>query len=158
MVRLRVLRLGDEAREALAVASVVGRQFDATVVDSAAGRPMLDALDEALGAGVIESGAEAGRYRFVHALSRETVYGDLRPGQRARWHARVGAALADRLAADPELVAEVAHHFSRAAAYLPEVVSARGRARAGGGPGRRAGWRVRGGPGPVEPHHRDRAS
>ena len=31
-----------------------------------------------------------GSFRFVHALTRETVYADLPAGQRARWHALVG--------------------------------------------------------------------
>lgn len=122
VVRLRALQLGEAAREALGVASVVGREFDAEVVDSALGRPSLLELDEALGAGVVTAGDEAGRYRFVHALTRETVYGDLRPGARAQWHARVGTALAERLPRRPELRTEVAHHFTRAAAYLPDLV------------------------------------
>ena len=63
-----------------------------------------------------------GRYRFVHALTRETTYGDLPVGRRADWHARAGRALAARLPRDPELVGEVANHHALAAPYLPETV------------------------------------
>ena len=58
----------------------------------------------------------------MHALTRETAYGDLRPGRRATWHAQVGDALRSRLGRDPDLVTEVAHHYSRAASLLPDVV------------------------------------
>ena len=78
-------------------------------------------LDEALAAGLVEEQA-AGRYRFVHALTRETTYGDLPIGRRADWHARAGQALAARLARDPELIGEVADHHALAAPYLAETV------------------------------------
>ena len=58
----------------------------------------------------------------MHALTRETAYGDLRPGRRATWHAQVGDALRSRLGRDPDLVTEVAYHYSRAASLLPDVV------------------------------------
>ena len=60
----------------------------------------------------------------MHALTRETVYADLPAGQRARWHAVVGRTLAERLAADPELLGDVAHHHAVAATYLPETAEA----------------------------------
>ena len=80
-----------------------------------------------------------GAYRFVHALTRETLYGDLRPGRRARRHAaRRRDALARRLPSQPDLVTEVAHHHGRAAASTTPTWSARGRARPRGAP-----WRPR---------------
>lgn len=123
VLRLRLLQLPEDSQEVLGVASVVGRQFDTRLVASALDRPVLDELDQALAAGVVTPGSGPGSFRFVHALTRETAYGDLAPGRRARWHARVGAALADRLADDPDLVAEVAHHCGQAADYLPEQVA-----------------------------------
>ncbi len=122
MLRLRLLQLSESARETLAVASVVGREFDVAVVEAALGRPVLDDLDEALDVGLVTTGDTPGAFRFVHALTRETAYGDLRPGRRAAWHAEVGDALRDRLAREPDLVTEVAHHYSRAASLRPEVV------------------------------------
>ena len=123
VLRLRLLQLSESSREALAAASVLGREFDAETLGAALGRPALDDLDEALGPGVLASGSEPGRYRFVHALTRETAYADLPPGQRARWHATSGAALAEQLSRNPDLVSEVAHHCRQAAAYLPDQVA-----------------------------------
>ena len=82
---------------------------------------MLDDLDPAVAAGVVEEADGPGCFRFVHALTRETVYADLPAGQRARWHAVVGRTLAERLVADPELLGDVAHHHAVAATYLPET-------------------------------------
>jgi DNA-binding SARP family transcriptional activator/tetratricopeptide (TPR) repeat protein len=118
VLRLRLLQLPQQAQETLAVASVAGRHFDPGVIADALGRPVLDDLDQAVAGGIVATGD--GSYRFVHALTRETAYADLAPGQRARWHARVGAALADR--ADPDLVAEVAHHCDIASSSLPDQV------------------------------------
>ena len=122
VLRLRLLQLGEPARETLAVASVAGREFDVDVAEAALGRGVLDDLDEALDVGLVITGEAPGTFRFVHALTRETAYGDLRPGRRATWHAQVGDALRSRLGRDPDLVTEVAYHYSRAASLLPDVV------------------------------------
>ena len=122
---MRLRELSEQASEILGATSVIGRDFDAGVVREAADAgesDVLELLDEAVAAGLVQSHDQLGRYRFVHALTRETVYGDLPPGRRALWHARVGQALTSRLAEAPELIAEVAHHHSRAAVYLPELV------------------------------------
>ena len=118
VLRLRLLQLPQSAQETLAVASVAGRSFEAGVISAVLGRSVLDDLDQAVARGIVGSGGAS--YHFVHALTRETAYADLAPGQRARWHARVGAALADR--ADPDLVAEVAHHCGIASVHLPDQV------------------------------------
>lgn len=120
VLRMRVLRLDPDVRETLAVASVVGRHFDAALVSAAVGRPVLDHLDEAVATRVVQDRDVPGTYQFVHALTRETLYGDLPSGRRARLHSEVGMALAARLPHEPELVAEVAHHHFRAATFFPE--------------------------------------
>ena len=124
VLRLRFQRLGEPAREVLSIAAVLGRDFDAGLIAAAAGRPVLDDLDEAMAAGVVRDGVQPGTGRFVHALARETLYADLPAGQRARRHAAVAHALAERLPRQDDLVSEVAHHFSRAAVYLPELLDA----------------------------------
>ena len=123
VLRLRLLQLGDDPRTTLGVASVMGRGFDPAVLAVALERPAYADVDEAVAAGLVEE-HEVGRFRFVHALTRETAYRDLPAGRRAEWHARVGRALADRLPSDAELVGEVAHHLAMAAAYRPDVVGA----------------------------------
>ena len=123
VLRLRFQRLGEPARETLSIAAVLGRDFDAGLIAAAAGRPVLDDLDEAMAAGVVRDGELPGTGRFVHALARETLYADLPAGRRARRHAAVARALVDRLPRQLDLVSEVAHHFSRAAVYLPDLLN-----------------------------------
>ena len=92
VLRLRLLQLDESTRATLGAASVVGRSFDlGRPLHGAGAVPSAD-LDEALAAGLVEEQA-GGRYRFVHALTRETTYGDLPTGRRADWHARAGRAL-----------------------------------------------------------------
>ncbi|MFC5728095.1 MULTISPECIES: ATP-binding protein [Nocardioides] len=121
VLRMRVLQLAESTRTALSLASVVGRTFDTRLLTAALGEAVLDDLDEAVAARIVEETDIIGQLRFVHALTRETVYGDLPLGRRARWHAQVGRALAERLARDPDLIGEVAHHHTLAAPYLPEL-------------------------------------
>jgi tetratricopeptide (TPR) repeat protein len=65
---------------------------------------------------VAEAGTRPGRFRFAHALVRETLYDELPVRRRRRLHDQVGAALAELRADDLEAqLAELAHHFSQAA-------------------------------------------
>ena len=137
----------DTVRETLSIAAVLGRDFDAGLIAAAAGRPVLDDLDEAMAAGVVRDGEQPGTGRFVHALARETLYADLPAGQRARRHAAVAQALVERLPRQDGLVSEVAHHFSRAALYLPDLLDAGRRAHPQRRALRGAARRVRGGHG-----------
>jgi tetratricopeptide (TPR) repeat protein len=116
----RLNRLPEAVNATLAVACVQGREFDLDVVARAAGLPsdeVLDALEEAMDARLVaEAGTRPGRFRFAHALVRETLYDELPGRQRRRLHDRVGAALAELRADDLEAqLAELAHHFSQAA-------------------------------------------
>ncbi|WP_205413267.1 BTAD domain-containing putative transcriptional regulator [Amycolatopsis ruanii] len=77
---------------------------------------VLDALELAAERGfLVEHGA--GRFRFAHALVRDTIYQDLSQSRRARLHARIGETI-ERLR--PGDVAALAHHFLLAEA--PEAV------------------------------------
>jgi len=116
----RLNRLPEAVNASLAVACVQGREFDLDVVARAAGLPsddVLDALEEAMDARLVtEAGTRPGRFRFAHALVRETLYDELPVRQRRRLHDQVGAALAELRADDLEAqLAELAHHFSQAA-------------------------------------------
>jgi len=116
----RLNRLSEEANASLAVACVQGREFDLDIVARAASLPtevVLDSLEEATDARLVaEAGTRPGRFRFAHALLRETLYEELSVRQRRQLHERVGAALAELRADDLEAhLAELAHHFSQAA-------------------------------------------
>ena len=81
--------------------------------------PALDAAEAAVLAGlVIEDDRAAGRYRFAHALVRETIYEDISRARRARLHARVADALVAVRGAEPEPAAEMAYHCWQAAPVI----------------------------------------
>jgi eukaryotic-like serine/threonine-protein kinase len=114
LIGRRLAPLGAQCREALAIAAVIGRDFDLRVLQDVAGVPvgrLLEALDEAQAARVIAARAP-GRYRFAHVLISDTLADGLPASRRLQLHRRVGEALervfAGRL--EPHL-AELAHHF-----------------------------------------------
>jgi DNA-binding SARP family transcriptional activator len=112
VVARRLERLPDEARATLVTAAVVGRHFDLATVTAAAGTdedPVLDALDVAAAVGLVREDG-VGRFRFAHALVRDTVYAGTSPTRRARWHARVAGALAGVAGRE----GEVARHWHAA--------------------------------------------
>jgi DNA-binding SARP family transcriptional activator len=115
----RLNRLGEAARSALPVAAVIGREFDFDVLEAVApvgGDALVGALEEAVAAGVIREAGRVGRYAFVHALLRATLYGGLSPLRRARLHGRVGEALVRlRVGELDRHLPLLAHHFAQAA-------------------------------------------
>jgi class 3 adenylate cyclase len=112
VVGQRLSRLSDAANRVLQVASVVGSEFVLDVVADASGEEpdAVDAaLDEAAAAHlVVPTTSRPLRYRFAHALVRETLYREIGPARRLRLHARVGTAL-ERLA--PSNTEALAHHW-----------------------------------------------
>jgi tetratricopeptide (TPR) repeat protein len=127
----RMDRVKKPTLELLQLAAVIGRNFSLDVL-SAAGHYDEDtiqwAIEEALRYELIEvsrivdqPAASNGQlniyYQFQHALIRETLYGDLRPLRRRRWHRKVAAAM-EKLAANGSLdlaPAVLAHHYVAAA-------------------------------------------
>ena len=132
VISRRLARLGQDTVESMRVASVIGREFDAALLEDVLELDedrFLSALDEALGTGLVgESPTTPGRYSFSHALIRETLYEGMSTARRARIHTRVGVAL-EQQGADRNTNA-LAHHFTRAA--NPRVRQARDPLRAGG--------------------------
>ena len=116
----RLSRLSEACNRVLGVAAIIGREFDATLLEAVADLPdndLLDALEEATRAQLVgESRQVSGRFVFMHALIRETLYSELSSLRRVRLHRRVADAI-ERLAENmpnPPL-AELAYHFSQAA-------------------------------------------
>ena len=115
----RLRRLTADARQALQVASVIGREFDYDVLEAVAplhDDELVSALEEGVEARVLRESGPVGRYAFTHALVRATLYDGLSQLRRARLHGRVGEAIARLRGADldPQLPA-LAHHFAQAA-------------------------------------------
>ena len=116
----RLSRLSEACNRTLSLAAVLGREFDIEILEALGDLPedrLLDAIDEGVQAQLIaEAAVRAGRFSFVHALIRETLYGELTTTRRVRLHRRVGEAI-ERLAqgrSDPPL-ADLAYHFVQAA-------------------------------------------
>lgn len=116
VVGRRLARLAPTTNDVLAAASVIGRDFDREVLTAATEvdrEAVLDALEEAEEARLV-AGESRGRYAFVHALVRSTLYDEIPTTRRLRLHRRIGEALEAR-DVDAHLD-ELAHHFAEAAA------------------------------------------
>jgi DNA-binding SARP family transcriptional activator len=122
VLRRRLARLPAQTSTVLMVAAVAGRGFDLDLIEVVTGlddEPALDAAEAAVLAGLLlEDDRAAGRYRFAHALVRETIYEDISRARRARLHARVADALVAVRGAEPEPAAEMAYHCWRAAPVI----------------------------------------
>jgi DNA-binding SARP family transcriptional activator len=107
VVRYRLATLPDAVQTVLRHAAVLGSDIDLELLP---GDGVLDALEVATSRGfLVEHGP--GRFRFAHALVRDTLYQDLSRSRRARWHAAVAETLERRRPADVEALA---HHFLHA--------------------------------------------
>jgi predicted ATPase len=119
-VSQRLALLPEECRELLAVASVVGREFNIDILATAIGvepSDVVDHLEEALTISIVFAlPTVPGRYRFGHELIREVLYDGLTAPRAIALHRQVGEALELTYAAelDPH-AAELAHHFALAA-------------------------------------------
>ena len=73
----RVEHLPEAAGRALSAAAVIGREFDLDLLIEITGDDeddLLDSLDEAVAARVVEETSMQGRYSFTHALTREALH------------------------------------------------------------------------------------
>lgn len=124
VVAARAGRLPQPARRLLELAAVTGSEFDAGLVQAGTGEPeetVLDALDDALRAGLLMELAEAGRLAFAHAIVRDALIGQLSAARRAYLHRRIAELLVERAASAPEQwLAPLAHHALAGAQADPE--------------------------------------
>ena len=124
VVGRRLARLDPAARGALEVAAVLGGEFDPEVV-AAVGMPEVtrqttyDALDEAVHGRLAVRAADGRRYRFAHAIVRDTIYTGMPTGRRLALHA--GAARALEAAGPDAHLAQISYHHGTA---LPVTVDA----------------------------------
>lgn len=129
-IQARVRRLDEEARQALGVAAVLGREFGFDQLNAAwqqGEEATLEALDVLLRRRFINEGSGVlGRdYAFHHHKIQEVVYAGLPLRRRQRLHAEVGQAMEALYASGVAAVAgELAFHFcqgrqaGRAVRYL----------------------------------------
>jgi DNA-binding SARP family transcriptional activator len=119
VVGRRVTRLGDTTRDALSLASVVGRDFEVGVLARVTGLEtdaLVELCDRAVTAALLMEAEVAGWYTFAHALIERTLYDDLSGARRGHAHRAVAEALEELCGDDPaERVGELAYHWARAA-------------------------------------------
>jgi class 3 adenylate cyclase/tetratricopeptide (TPR) repeat protein len=116
----RLGHLSADAQLVLTIASVIGRQFAldtlGTLTDLAED-PLLDAVEEAVAAElIVEEPFPVGRFRFRHALIRETLYAELSVTRRVLLHRRIANVLEATYRSDLDThLTELAYHFHDAA-------------------------------------------
>nr|WP_233213342.1 BTAD domain-containing putative transcriptional regulator [Mycobacterium sp. QGD 101] len=106
----RLSRLPAETNKALAAAAVVGSRFALELVERVVDADLVDAFDEACRAGIVIE-EPGGRYRFNHALVRQSLLAELPSVRRMRLHQRIATTLEGEPGADDELLDELAHHY-----------------------------------------------
>lgn len=118
-VSARLVELAPMTASALRAASVLGQEFDTTLLASVLGVAPLDAaalLDDARGAGLVESAAAPGRQRFVHALVRDAVAAGMQTSERVVLHRRAAVAIEGRFGGmTDDQVFAIAEHWAHAA-------------------------------------------
>src|SRR5208337_4723794 len=117
-IKRRTAPLSDDTRDVLAIASVIGREFDINSLERASQIPreaIIELLDKAVALELItEVEGVPGRYSFRHGLIREALYDALPTMRRRMLHRLVADAI--RSIDAPELhCAEIAYHYSEAA-------------------------------------------
>jgi predicted ATPase/class 3 adenylate cyclase len=129
VVGRRLSRLSEAANRALAVAAVVGLEFEAALVRAAGDvdeDALLSALDEAVSARLVsELSGPTPRYRFGHALVRATLYDELTAARRGVLHRKVAEAIElDHAGALDDYLPALAHHWAQAATPAAEAAKA----------------------------------
>ncbi|HET6997364.1 MAG TPA: AAA family ATPase [Solirubrobacterales bacterium] len=118
VVTSRAERLGKESAALLSSAAVIGRDFDldllSRIVEPDEER-LLDLLEGAVKASLLQEGRTAGQFSFAHSLVNHTLYELSGPTRRGQTHRRIAEALVEICGEDPgERAGEVAMHWLRA--------------------------------------------
>ena len=131
----RTERLTPETQQLLREAAVLGQTFTFPLLVTLTGRTDAEverSLEEARATGLIEE-RQPDQYAFDHALTQQTLYGELSPRRRRALHVAAAESL-ERLPAEERapLSAELAWHFLEAAQEeraIPYALAAGDRAR-----------------------------
>ncbi len=120
---VRVDRLGEAARDLLAVAAVIGQEVPLTLWAAVAETDedgLLDTIVRAVDARLLAETPDGAGVRFAHALIREALYEGTLALRRRRLHRRAGEVLAALSTPDPDAVANQYRRAGddRAAAWL----------------------------------------
>lgn len=119
VVGKRLNRISEEANDLLRNAAVIGLDFDYRVLERIAidqtEDEVIELLEEAAAAHLIESGDSFSQYRFAHALVRQTLVDEISAVSQVRLHARIAGEI-EAFYGDSadDHAAELAYHFSEA--------------------------------------------
>lgn len=123
----RLNRLSAETNDVLRIAALLGRDFgfrDIETVSGLAESRLLECLEQATAGGFLVELAEAGNYRFVHALMRETLVAELSTTRRAILQGQLAEALEEHWGSESEAQAgRLAHHFGEATTLSPRFAT-----------------------------------
>ena len=142
-VAVRLGRRSAPCAEALRVAAVTGRDFAAGVVATVLGQPalsVLDMMDEAADAGLIEPTGTPGRFRFVHVLVRDAVEATLGSAVLPTMHRRVAEAIEVYEGTGDDQLSDLARHWDEASVLGDRDVAAAWCERAAVAADRRLAW------------------
>lgn len=142
-VAVRLAQRSSPCVEALRVAAVIGRDFAAGLVATVLGRPaltVLDAMDEAVSAGLIEPLSTPGRFRFVHILVRDAVEATLSAAALPGVHRQVAEAIEAYEGSSDDRLADLARHWDEASVLGDRDVAAAWCERAADAADRRLAW------------------
>ncbi len=122
LIRQRVAKLRDDARQVLAAAAVIGRTFELSLLQGVTGRDaneLMASLDQAIVEDLVVAAPESTTaFAFGHDLMRAVLYDALAPADQRRWHIRTAEALEKRSqVGDAVPPSELAYHLHAA---LPE--------------------------------------
>ena len=119
-IRGRLEPLADSLKLLLAMAAVIGKDVDATLLEAMVGTPMTpairDLLAEAVAFGLLRETPERDCFTFTHALIRDVLRDDLPVTRRMQLHWMAGTALETLHRSDLQShLDELAYHFFHAA-------------------------------------------
>ncbi len=124
VIHRRLDGLSAEAIGMLRVAALIGRAFDVQVLEPAwrkgypnlqDGTELLDLVDQAIAACIVEPREVVGGYRFAHPLVRDAIESDLQASERASLHASIAGVIEELFGDRDAAIAELAHHWVGAA-------------------------------------------
>ncbi|HEY5846792.1 MAG TPA: AAA family ATPase [Microlunatus sp.] len=118
-IGVRLARLSPGAVRLLRAASILGQEFSVAVAAAMVRVPVLSCLgwlDQAVGAGFVETASTLGEHRFTHALIRDAIETNLAPLDRARLHRLAADAIESFYAGRLEQhLSDLARHWAVAA-------------------------------------------
>ncbi|HET9659130.1 MAG TPA: AAA family ATPase [Thermomicrobiales bacterium] len=108
VIDYRIDKLGSEARDRLAIASVIGQDVPLELwarVASLTESELLETVEAAVDSHVLEAGRSGTRVMFVHALTRAALYEGIFPPKRRVVHCQIADALIEARSQNPDAIA-----------------------------------------------------